>query len=370
MKTRTYLPFASAVWLIAASATLCASPTAYTLTPIHWDSYSLDANAFNDSAQIVGIVNGVGHAFLYDDGTASLLDPFGSAFSAGYDINDLGAITGRALLPASGVYHGFLSSEGVITDIGTLGGTNSMGLGINNAGMITGQASTSTEEAHAFVYSGGVLTDLFPLDGWESSGEAINESGDVAGYFIIPGTAERRPCLFTGGSLLDLGALASGPGDAHDLNDLGQVVGQVSSANGFFSAFLYDQGVLQELGTFGGLRSIANAINNSGNVVGYAEVAAGAGDGRRAFLYSEGSMYDLNNLLAEDYGWTLHIAEDINECGQILCVASTQSATVWSPVVLTPVGSSAGAVPETSTWGLFGAMALALAVLFQRRTVR
>ena len=74
---------------------------------------------------------------------------------------------------------------------------------------------------------------------------------------------------------------------------------------------------ITDLGTLGGTYSGATAINNNGQVVGFATTATGSAD-RRAFLYSGGNLLDLNNLLPSGSSWNLTDARDINDLGQIV----------------------------------------------------
>ena len=73
---------------------------------------------------------------------------------------------------------------------------------------------------------------------------------------------------------------------------------------------------MMDLGTLGGTFSQAYGINASGQVVGLATTTGDAAtDG---FLYSGGTMYDLNNLLdSSGAGWTLSVGEAINDNGWI-----------------------------------------------------
>jgi probable HAF family extracellular repeat protein len=62
--------------------------------------------------------------------------------------------------------------------------------------------------------------------------------------------------------------------------------------------------------------SIAFAINNASDVVGQADTG-GRGE-THAILYRNGTMYDLNWLIAAGSGWELMCARSINNRGQIV----------------------------------------------------
>lgn len=72
---------------------------------------------------------------------------------------------------------------------------------------------------------------------------------------------------------------------------------------------------MKDLGHLGGGYSIAHAVNNHAEVVGYSTIAGGA---RRAFRWTIGGMKDLNSLLPGGSGWVLSEAWDINDRGQIV----------------------------------------------------
>ena len=70
---------------------------------------------------------------------------------------------------------------------------------------------------------------------------------------------------------------------------------------------------MHDLGALGAPYSNALAVNSAGTeIVGY------AGDQvPHAFLYSRGSMKDLNRLIPRDSGWTLSLATGVDDTGLI-----------------------------------------------------
>ena len=100
------------------------------------------------------------------------------------------------------------------------------------------------------------------------------------------------------------------------INQGGQVAGN-RIVNGNLRAFCWtrQKGIL-DLGTLGGATSSAYGINDLGQIVGTAETAGGV---PHAFIYAEGTMTDLNDLLPADSGWlVLTQAKSINNNGQVV----------------------------------------------------
>jgi probable HAF family extracellular repeat protein len=134
-----------------------------------------------------------------------------------------------------------------------------------------------------------------------------------------------------------LGNLGAGSAVATDINNNGQTVGRSQTIAGPNHAFIWQNGIMQDIGTLGTL-STANAINSSGSVVGYSTLTNGD---FHAFLYdATNGMQDLGAL--GGYGSQ---AFGINDSRQI--VGSTWNNNTG----IRPFVYSNGVALEVSTLG-------------------
>ena len=278
-------------------------------------------------------------AFIYTNAFFELGSPGIVTFAS--DLNEQGDTVGWSRLSQAGgrqADHAVLWQQGKHIELGTLGGTNSRAFGINERVDITGAAQTTNGAFHAFLWRQGKMEDLGTLGGKNSYGHALNSAFDVAG---VAETAQqvRHAFLYTGGKMRDLGTLGGVLSQANALNEAGDLVGFAQNTAGQSRAFLHTKGKMSDLGTLGGPGSFANAINNRLHVVGAAQLASGE---NRAFLWRDGTMWNLNQFLPPNSGWFLLEATDINEQGQILCVARTKNGQLRA-VLLTPPGAGKAA---------------------------
>ena len=159
-----------------------------------------------------------------------------------------------------------------------------------------------------------VIIDLGTLGGLASVAVGINDSGQVVGGAdTVAGL--RHAYLWDTGVMTDLGAPAEPSSYAWDVNNLGQVVGYTSLPVGVQGgAFLWDSGLMTNPGSLGGPHSEAYGINDLGQVVGRSERPAG-GLVYRAYFWEDGGMIDRGALRGYDSSW----AWGINKAGCGTC---------------------------------------------------
>lgn len=288
------------------------SHSIFAQTPLYWvtDMGSLGGmriqpERINKSGQVVGYTQlGIGEARpFYWDSINGL--QFLGITNGQYadDINDFGHVVGSAN------ENGFLWKNSTTVLLNFMHPR-----GINNIGQICGYGNNYTAVVTVDM-NGNILSESrmdTPNGPWLIP-ERINDSGQVTGV-AVPADGSQHAFLWqkeTG--VTYLGTLV---GDTDSwpfaINSSGDVVGQSTyddTTGRHFRAFLWHAGTMTNLGTLYGGRTQAHGINASGQVVGYST---------GAFIWQNGIMYDLNNMIPSGSDWFLYYATDINDHGQIV----------------------------------------------------
>ncbi len=238
----------------------------------------------------------------------------------------------------------FLFQNGKMQNLGSLGGLSSWASGITDGGQVVG---TSTVNAtvpsskgnipilvrHAFLYRNGKMQDLgeglAEATGMNAAGLVvgigrITLSGRLAGTVlnppgrllewqtvntgVVPVTdhypnSEAHAVRYRAGLVQDLDTLGGAGSWGYAVNNDGQIVGEARTlpAKGNLEhAFLFtDENRMKDLGSMGARYSAAYAINGQGQIVGCVATGKSLNGyvGQRAFLYRNGKMEDLNQLV-------------------------------------------------------------------------
>ena len=323
--------------LLLTTPLLATAAPQYTVTVLAGpDSRAWDINL---SGQVVG-ENG-GNAWLHD---GSVYLDLGAGSARG--INDAGQAAGNT----GG--DGFFYSGGVMTAITHFGATFVGGL--NNNGVVVGMAEVEDPEnpfaRHAYSWQNGVSTDIGTLNGFQSRAYSINDNGHIVGGTDIGGAPNYplTPFLYRDGVMTEIAVFPGPWSEAMAINDHDQVVGfgnLLPNGGDLYprTAFLWDNGILTDIGALGGsVYSYALGINNLSQVVG----AFDNGLDPHAFLYENGSFYDVNALVDPASGWVIAEANAINDLGQIAGTACRDGSCYAVRLDLVP------AVPEPATWGM------------------
>lgn len=195
---------------------------------------------------------------------------------------------------------------------------------INGAGAIVGWAPVTLPSGwvsrQACRYANGSLALLPGLGGVNSMAFAVNADGDAVGSASLADGMHTHGVLWSGGTAYDLGTLGGLASQALDVNDARQVTGHAQRSDGYPHAFIFQVsptgGVTsrQDLGSLGGNMSYGRAINNQGMVVGTSD--------DRAFLWDGSQMLDLNDHIDPTSGWILRTANAINDSGEVVGVGT------------------------------------------------
>ena len=241
--------------------------------------------------------------------------------------------------PTGKVCNGFRYANGAMTALPPFpSGLNSYATAVNNRGQIVGWAENGvvdptcdnalqTLQFRAAMWApDGTMTELPPLPGDSTTAAtAINDLGQVIGIsgacgIAVGGVSAAHSVIWQNGvptEIPNLGGHAWNTPTA--INNAGTVVGfslpagQDGTRN--FEAFLWTQaGGLVRLGKLpGDIRAEALGVNENNQVVG---LSRGGPHGRRAFIWQNGVMTDLNCLTVPGSPYLL-FANDINNRGEI-----------------------------------------------------
>jgi probable HAF family extracellular repeat protein len=264
------------------------------------------------------------------------------------------------------VQHSVVLHNGDLTKLDVLpGGANAQTTWITANGLVAGfsengliDPQTGQPAAVAVLWEGRKAINLGTvLGGTESIAVAVNSRGQVVGFSnndvpdalsIVGFPTQTRAFLWQNGVIRDLGTLGGPDAAASFVNDRGQVAGfsytdsNVNPSTGMptIHPFLWENGKMTDLGTLGG--TVAGPLfgfttgyfNNHGELVGASNLAGDVT--QHPFLWTESEgMKDLGTL-----GGTFGYANWINDAREVVGIANTVGdqflhAFLWKDGVMT-----------------------------------
>jgi probable HAF family extracellular repeat protein len=269
--------------------------------------------------------------------------------------------------------HAFAWQNGALTDLGALPGNNSSAVfQVNGRGVGAGMSETGEIDPitgypaeNAVLFKDGTVTNLGTLPGGhESQALAINDRGQVAGFgnngvrdplsFFDWGT-QTRSFIWQDGVMRDLGTLGGPDAAMTTMNARGQIAGDSLTSDTpnpvtgvpTQDPFLWTAGHMRDLGTLGGAHSTTNWLNDHGQVVG--DSALAGDQTAHPYLWDGERLRDLGTL-----GGNFGSATYINDAGDVVGFAtppgnSTVHAFVWKHGVMTDLTGPASpqcTIPE------------------------
>ena len=355
------------VCLGLALSSAAAAPDYWPIDLGHLGGTQTVALGVNDSGQVVGWSQDSANrtqAFVWANGTMTGIGFLpGGTTSVANAINESGHVTGYSYVSGT-AYHGFLYASNGMADIGALG-TFSQARAINVLDELTGSSPPTNfpNENFSFLWKTNRFISIssfsFAAGSYSCDGYGINDFSQICGSMRINVT-ENTPRYWgyvwedaNGNGITDSGerhmlgslGVAGTVGStsvAFDINNLGQVVGWTSITNSWYpnhamlvtpsngvwkiptnspptsyDPALHTNFLMRDLGTLDSPtnNSYAHSINDRSWIVGTSSTRSGT---NQAFLWHDGVMSNLNDLIVADSGWVLTNATGINEFNEIV----------------------------------------------------
>lgn len=285
------------------------------------------------------------------------------------EVNPFGEAWSCSVFFPSVTHHvcvGFVWRHGLMRALRTFGGPDGFATAANNHGLVVGWAENTVHDrscrapqvlqfrAALWNLHRGTIRQLPPLRGDSTSAaDAINSHGEAVGIsgscdVAVGAFSARHAVVWRDGKVSKLPSLGVPAWNtAMEVNDAGVVVGFVNARTPGGSpavlnpraALWTPSGVLHNLRTLPGYaNSLADGVNDHGQVVGDSCPASGL---CHAFVWQNGTMYDLNQLVASGpAGLVLEVSGDINNAGVITGEAYDQATGVTVAFRATPVTCS------------------------------
>lgn len=281
------------------------------------------------SGIVVGSWGGsVSRAFLWDGQMSDFNFGFASVSISSYF--DGGLLSGNYATSVAGTFRPFRMRDGVLHDLELLpGGSNGMANRMNSRGTVVGYVNIGNGAGcRAVMWRGTTPTDLGTLEVGIALASAwgVNENDVAVGLASAPHVAGYEAVIFRGNGVIEeLGTLGGLRGQANAINDHEVVVGvsDVQPHGDVMHGFFAVGGRMIDVGTMAGMtNSYLSAVNDAGVAVG--GVGPDPGVGWRGAVATRERLVELTGLV-DNTSATIGMASDIDEAGNIVATAANRA---------------------------------------------
>ena len=295
---------------------------------------SVSAQALSPQGDVVGhfaCIGGEDRAFVWwgSDPLAVLNLP-NQFWSRAYDVNANLQITGAVEILGVGI-RGYLFQNGITTTILDVlpNHDTSEGFALNRFDVAVGySANTQVGPVLACRWVDGKVESLGLPQGPGGKANGVNDRGQIVGYMgsLPAGNLPSEAFLWHNGVTTPLGKPRGATNsNANAISNTGIICGHYTiadpqGAGGYKPrALAWINGQMVDLGVLPGyLNSRALDVNDSGTIVGNCNNPPLLGNGVKAFLWRDGQMFALSDLLAPEFAqYQVWYARSINNSGQI-----------------------------------------------------
>jgi probable HAF family extracellular repeat protein len=368
-------------------------------TPAGWEATNLRLegceaflSGFDDGGTVVATVrappcdSGVNRAVVYKDGVLRVL-PWTADGDAPEPVvvGPSGVVVGR--LANNSLQFFVWASPDAIPQL-IPGWTEGWIVAVNAAGQVVADSGDSLGALWAQVWQNGAAESLgnLPPHIHRTVARASNNRGQIVGSSAIARFGyhqdwfdANRPFLWEDGVMRNLGVLGTTPcgppptldcssASASDINENGVVVG-TSGIDTLYRAFIWEDGVMRDLGAFPGHYTTAQAINDRGQVLG----TVGRWSDTTFFWDNGHAQIVATSPRAPDYvcGWLLCRSPTLGPNGEVLgstLVAgdNVPHAFIWQAGQFTDLGR--GAALTLNSRGEIIGMRGQLATVWRRKS--